>query len=78
MKFILLELKYKMLLMILTFIYFGISYYLEFKINLFEKINGEIIILVMEYLIYRYLIFFVDDDFNIFTMNKIKRAIEAE
>jgi len=78
MKFILLELKYKMLLMILTYIYFGISYYLEFKINLFEKINGEIIILVMEYLIYRYLIFFVDDDFNIFTMNKIKRAIEAE
>ena len=78
MKFILLESKYKMLILILTYIYFGISYYLEFKINFFDKINGEVIILVIEYLILKYLIFFVDDEFNIFTLNKIKRAIEAE
>ena len=60
-----------MLIMILTYTYYGISYYLEFKKDFFTQINIEFIVIMIEYLSIRYVLILVDSDFQEFTMNKI-------
>ena len=71
LKFIHTNKMYKMLIMILTYTYYGISYFLEFKVDFFTEINIEFIAIVIEYLSIRYVLILVDSDFQEFTMNKI-------
>ena len=60
-----------MLIMILTYTYYVISYFLEFKKDFFTQINIEFIVIMIEYLCIRYVLILVDSDFQEFTMNKI-------
>jgi hypothetical protein len=67
-----------MALLILTYIYYGFSYFLEFKIDFYSKINNELLILIIEYLMFRYALILVDDDFREFMSNKFFQAKDAE
>ena len=67
-----------MALLILTYIYYGFSYFIEFKIDFYSKINNELLILRIEYLMFRYALILVDDDFREFMSNKFFQAKDAE
>ena len=67
-----------MALLILTYIYYGFSYFIEFKIDFYSKINNELLILIIEYLMFRYALILVDDDFREFMSNKFFQAKDAE
>ena len=50
------------MIMILTYLYYAISYYIEYKFDITQKLNSELFILVCEVLTFRYAINLIDDD----------------
>jgi hypothetical protein len=67
-----------MVILLFTYSYYSLSYFFEYKVDFFEKINWEFIILATEYLMFRYVLLLVDDDFKEFMSNKFVQAKEAE
>jgi hypothetical protein len=67
-----------MVILLFTYSYYSLSYFFEYKVDFFEKINWEFIILATEYLMFRYVLLLVDDDFREFMSNKFVQAKEAE
>ena len=67
-----------MALLVFTYLYYTISYILEFEIDFYDKVNYKFLILVIEYLMFRYALIFVDDDFKEFMSNKFFKAKDAE
>jgi hypothetical protein len=67
-----------MVILLFTYSYYFLSYFFEYKVDFFEKINWEFIILATEYLMFRYVLLLVDDDFREFMSNKFVQAKEAE